>query len=296
MIDEIQQRFAAFDPQNLIEAILGMIPDLLAAAVVLAVFFIVFRVSRRPLRMVLERAGMHAKVVDLLVGSVYKYLLLSVAVVMAVSQLGINVAAAIAGLGVVGIAVGFAAQDSLANVISGIIIFLDKPFFVGDWITVEDEYGQVTEITLRSTRIRTPRNSFVVLPNKTIVDAVLENHSKHGRLRVDVPVGIAYKEDVGEARRVILGEVAKLDGVLEEPSPGVVVTGLGDSSVNLSVRVWIASADRQQRTHFSVVEACKSALDRADIEIPFPHLQLFVDTVQDRVWDKAQRLVGSGKR
>lgn len=296
MIDEIQQRFAAFDPQNLIEAILGMIPDLLAAAVVLAVFYLIFRISRRPLRAVLERAGMHGKVIDLLVGSLYKYLLLAVAVVMAASQLGINVAAAIAGLGVVGIAVGFAAQDSLANVISGIIIFLDKPFFVGDWITVEDEYGQVTEITLRSTRIRTPRNSFVVLPNRTIVDAVLENHSKHGRLRVDVPVGIAYKEDVGEARRVILGEVAKLDGVLEEPSPGVVVTGLGDSSVNLSVRVWIASADRRQRTHFSVVEACKSALDRADIEIPFPHLQLFVDTVQDRVWDKAQRLVGSGRR
>jgi small conductance mechanosensitive channel len=289
MIEKIKQRFAQFEPQAVLDAVIGLIPDVLAAAAVLLVFYIIFRLSRRPLRMVFAQAGMHDKLVELLVDSIYRYGLAAVALVMAASQLGINVGAAIAGLGVAGIAVGFAAQDSLANVISGIIVFLDKPFIVGDWITVEDEYGKVTNITLRSTRIRTPRNSYVVIPNKRIIDTVLENHSKHGRLRVDVPIGIAYKEDIRKAREVMLDAVAGLDGVLSEPEPDVVVDGLGSSSVDLVVRVWIDTADRRRRTTFSVVEASKLALDEAGIEIPFPHLQLFVDNVEDEVWDGATR-------
>jgi small conductance mechanosensitive channel len=290
MIEEIKQRFAQFEPQAILDTVIGLIPDVLAAGVVLLVFFLIFRVSRRPLRMVFKRAGMHDKLVELLVDSIYRYGLAAVALVMAASQLGINVGAAIAGLGVAGIAVGFAAQDSLANVISGIIVFLDKPFIVGDWITVEDEYGKVTNITLRSTRIRTPRNSYVVIPNKRIIDTVLENHSKHGRLRVDVPVGIAYKEDIRRARKVILEAVAGLDGVLDDPGPDVVVDGLGSSSVDLMVRVWIGTADRRRKTVFSVVESSKLALDDAGIEIPFPHLQLFVDNVENEVWNGAAGL------
>jgi small conductance mechanosensitive channel len=95
-------------------------------------FFVVFRISRPALEVVIERAGMHARLIELLVDSISRYGLLAVVLVMAASQLGINVGAAIAGLGVAGIAFGFAAQDSLANVISGIIIFLDRPCIVGD--------------------------------------------------------------------------------------------------------------------------------------------------------------------
>lgn len=293
MIEAIKAKFAQFEPQAVIDTVIHLIPDLLAAAVMLAAFYVAFRLSRQPLRMVFQRAGMHEKLVELLVDSIYRYGLLAVALVMAASQLGINVGAAIAGLGVAGIAVGFAAQDSLANVISGIIVFLDKPFIVGDWITVEDEYGEVTNITLRSTRIRTPRNSYVVIPNKRIIDTVLENHSKHGRLRVDVPVGIAYKEDIAQARTAILDAVSGIEAVLDEPAPGVVVESLGNSSVDLKVRVWIDSADRRRQTHFSVVETSKLALDEAGIEIPFPHLQLFLETVEDRVWQGAKRLTAA---
>jgi small conductance mechanosensitive channel len=290
MIEAIKDKFSQFEPQALIDTFIHLIPDLLAAAVVLAAFYVAFRLSRRPLRMVFARAGMHQKLVELLVDSIYRYGLLAVALVMAASQLGINVGAAIAGLGVAGIAVGFAAQDSLANVISGIIVFLDKPFIVGDWITVEDEYGEVTNITLRSTRIRTPRNSYVVIPNKRIIDTVLENHSKHGRLRVDIPIGIAYKEDIGDARQVILDAMNEIPGVLDDPAPDVVAEALGSSSVDLKVRVWISSAERRQATGYAVIEASKLALDEAGIEIPFPHLQLFLDTVEDRVWRGAKEL------
>jgi small conductance mechanosensitive channel len=193
------------------------------------------------------------------------------------------------------IAVGFAAQDALANVISGIMIFWDKPFLVGDWITVGDSYGEVTDITLRSTRIRTPRNTYVVIPNKSIIDVVLENHSKHGEVRVEIPVGIAYKEDIGKARRAILEAVGRIEGICDDPAPDVVVQALGGSSVDLMVRVWIASAGLQRPVFFKVIEESKLALDRAGIQIPFPHLQLFVDSVEERVWERVVALGrGSG--
>lgn len=291
MGEQIQKRLAEFDPARLVDAAIAMIPDVVAALIVLIVFLVAYRLSRRPLAALFGRTGMHEKLVDLLVHSIYKHTLMATAIIMAASQLGINVGAALAGLGVAGIAVGFAAQDSLANVISGITIFLDTPFAVGDWITVENEYGRVANITLRSTRIGTPQNSYVVIPNKKIIDAVLINHSKHGRLRVDVPVGIAYKENIAEARRVILTAVSDLDGVLDDPEPDVVADALGGSSVDLTVRVWIGSPELKQATQFVVVEASKAALDAAGIEIPFPHLQLFVEAVRDPVWQGAAGLI-----
>jgi len=184
------------DVEKVLQRVLAFLPSLVAAVLIMAAFLVLFRLSRRPLAALLARAGLHEKLVQLLVESLYRYALMAIGLVMAAAQVGINVATAVAGLGVVGIAVGFAAQDTLANLIAGIVVFIDKPFIVGDWITVADQFGKVADITLRSTRIRTPQNSYVVIPNKQIIDVVLENHTKHGELRVDVPVGIAYKETV----------------------------------------------------------------------------------------------------
>lgn len=279
------------DPDLLLTQLIGILPNVGAALAVMVAFFVLHRLSRRPLRLVLGRAGLHDKLVQLLVDAIYKYTLLVIALVMAASQVGIDVAAAVAGLGVVGIAVGLAAQDTLANVISGILVFVDKPFIVGDWVTVDGDYGKVGDITLRSTRIRTPRNTWIVIPNKTIINAVLVNHSHHGELRVDVPVGIAYKEDIARAREVILTAIGELPMVIESPAPDVVADALGSSSIDLSVRVWIADPDHEQATHFAVVETTKRALDAAGIQIPFPHLQLFVDSVEERVWRRVAELV-----
>lgn len=260
------------------------VPKVAAAALVLAVFVFGFRVLRGLAEPALRRMDVHPAVRDLLVDKLLRSSVLLVGGVMAADQLGFNVAAALAGLGVAGIALGFAAQDSVANVIAGILIFWDKPFAVGDWIKTEGEYGRVSEITLRSTRIRTARNTFVVLPNKRIIDVTLENFSKHGALRVDVPLGIAYKESVPKAREALLAAVTRIDGLNREHEPEVVVTALGDSSVDLSVRVWVDSGEHSPATYSSVLEASKTALEAAGIQIPFPHLQLFVDDVTERVW------------
>jgi len=288
-MNDILQRI---DVDGLLNRFVAFLPSAVAALLVLLVFWVVYRVTRTPLNKVLQRAGIAAPLIHMLVDNVYRFAILAVALVMAADQIGINVAAAVAGLGVAGIAIGFAAQDSLANTIAGFLIFWDKPFLVGDWVTVADLYGRVSEITMRTTRIRTNNNTYVVIPNKTIIDEVLVNHSKHGETRIDVPVGIAYKESVSEARRVLLEAIRGLEGVIEKPAPDVVMTELANSSVNLSARVWIDDAALEAPVYCSVMEASKVALDEAGIQIPYHHLQLFLDDVEDRVWDKLGALSG----
>ena len=292
----MQKLLDSIDVSQLMTQVIAFVPKLVAALVLLVIFWVLARVLGRVLRRLMARAGIEDALIGLLIDNILYYAVMIVGLVMAAAQLGIEVGAALAGLGVVGLALAFAAQDSVANVISGIIIFWDKPFVVGDWIKVEEQFGRVNNITLRSTRIRTPRNTYVVIPNKSIIDAVLENLSQHGELRVDVALGIAYKEDIRAARRVLLEAVSKIDTVKDDPAPDVVVEELGDSSVNLKIRVWIDAAKDRQSTYFKAIEAAKQALDEAGIEIPFPHLQLFVDDVEDRVWNKAAGLSSGARR
>jgi small conductance mechanosensitive channel len=285
---------AYLDIESLATDLVAFAPKILVALVILLVFWVAYSLIRRPMGAALRHAGMHDKLVELLVGGVFRYSMLAFGLVMALSQLGINVGAAVAGLGVVGIAVGLAAQDSLSNTIAGFTIFWDKPFVVGDWVTVAGEYGMVQDITLRSTRIRTPRNSYVVIPNRRIIDEVLENDSKNGEVRIDVPIGIAYKEDIGAARKALLAAARELPLVKAEPAPDVVVDACADSSVNLVVRVWVDNARSRQKVNFNLTETCKLALDEAGIQIPFPHLQVFWDDVEDQVVEKWQsRQTGS---
>ncbi len=282
----------SIDVSKLTTDVVGFLPRVATALLIFIGFLLVYRITRPTLEGVLNRANFHEALVRLIVRNIYRYVMVIVGLIMAADQLGVNIGAALAGIGVAGIAIGFAAQDSVANVISGILIFWDKPFVVGDWIETEGMFGKVNNITLRSTRIRTPRNTYVVIPNKNIIDATLENYSKHGELRVDVPLGIAYKENIPEARRVLLAAVDKLDWLRKDPQPDVVVEELGGSSVNLKVRVWIDDPEQRQKTFFAMMEACKLALDEAEIQIPFPHLQLFVDNVEEPVWKRAAELAG----
>lgn len=274
--------------------LLAAVPRIIAALLVLVGFWVALRLTRPALRGVLHRAHFAPALIKLMVDGLYKGALMVFGAVMAASQLGVNVGAALAGLGVVGIAVGFAAQETIANMIAGFLIFWDRPFKVGDFITTEDRYGQVKEVTMRTTRIRTMENTYVVIPNKQIIGDTLVNHSLYGEVRVNVPVGIAYKERIAEARRVLLPVAQAVRGVLTYPAPEVVATELGNSSVNLEVRVWTDDPAQERRLHFEVVEASKVALDEAGIQIPFPHLQLFVDDVSDRVWAGAARLGALG--
>lgn len=281
---------------NILNVAIVFAPKVFAALVVLLVFWVLMRVTTPGIRSILVRARLAEPLIHLVVDNVYRWTIFTLALVMAASQLGIDIAAALAGIGVVGLAVGFAAQETIANMIAGFLIFWDRPFDVGDYVTTLGKYGEVRNITMRTTRIRTPENTYVVLPNKQIIGELLVNHSMLGHMRVNVPVGIAYKENIPQARSVLLEAAQGTDGVLDTPAPDVVATELGGSSVNLEVRVWIKDAKQEQPVFFSTLEACKLALDAAGIEIPFPHLQLFVDDVRPPVWDQLAQLGGGPLR
>lgn len=192
-------------------------------------------------------------------------------------HLGVNITALIAGLSIAGIAVGFAARDSIENFISGVTILIDQPFRVGDYIEIDDEYGQVDEITLRSTRIRTVRNEIMVLPNTEMITQRITNHTKRNVLRIDIPFGIAYKERPAEAREALLPLVNHDDRILSQPRPTVIVTEMSDSSVDMRLRFYISDPTKELPIQWEYTEKVREALREADIEIPFPHRQLFLD-------------------
>ena len=290
------QRLPSMDAFPFVNEVLAFSPRLLAGLLILLAFWLLFRMTRKALHLALRRSGVHEYLVRLLIDDIYRVALLVFAIVMAAEQLGFNVAAALTGLGIAGVALGFAAQDSLANVIAGFLIFIDKPFVVDDWVLVSEHYGKVTEITLRSTRIQTPRNTFVVIPNKQIIDQVLVNHTKNGQTRVDVPVGIAYKEHIPRARSTLLTAVPDLEGVAKHPGADVVVEALGPSSVDMKLRVWIDDASQERPVYARVMEASKLALDTAGIQIPYHHLQLFVESVDDQLLSRVAALRAPGQR
>jgi small conductance mechanosensitive channel len=273
----------------LLTQFVAWLPSLLAAFLIIGVFYILYRITRPVLVDVLHRIGLENALMNMLIG-VYRFGLMTLGIVMAAGQLGINVGAALAGLGVAGLTIGFAAKDSLSNIMAGFLIFWDKPFHVGDWVTMGDHYGKISEITLRTTRVQTRNNTWVVIPNENVINQVLVNHSANGPTRVDVPVGIGYPDSIAKARRVLLQAMAGLDTILKEPPPQVVVDNLGGSSVNLLVFVWIAEAGNEKPVFFQILETVKTTLDAAGIEIPFPKLDLNIASVKNEVWQEAEKV------
>lgn len=257
--------------------LVAFVPHALSAVFVGLVFFGLYRIVYRLSEQVLERSRrVHAGLQSIALRTL-RVVGLGLVALMLLAQLGVNVTAIVAGLGITGLALGFAAKDTLENFISGVTILLDKPFKVGDTIRIEDVYGTVDDISLRSTRVRTPANRLLVMPNTLMINQKLINYSRERFLRVDVDFGIAYKEDIDEARQVVLDTLANDDRVLGEPEPRVVVTELNSSSVDLQLRVFVGDAKLEYPLRFEFLETIRKALKAADIEIPFPHLQLFID-------------------
>lgn len=248
--------------------------DIVLAFATLIVGYVFYRATAAIFRRLLLRSRIQDAFARLLIDNVYKALVLVLTFIAAAGQLGINVTAPLAGLGIAGLAIGFAAQDSLANIIAGFLIFFDKPFRVRDYVTIGENYGRVELITMRSTRIRTQDNKYVVIPNQKIINEILIDHSTNGDTRLIIPVTITYEASVDAARTAILTELATIEGILTKPAADVVVDKLADSGVLLLARFWIANAADERRFHFIATEAVKRALDQAGVAIAYPHVQV----------------------
>ncbi len=176
--------------------------------------------------------------------------------------------------GVVGLVLGFASQQALSNIISGIFLILDKPITVGDPVEVEDVHGIITDISLLSTKIRTWDGKIVRIPNSTVFQSKIANYAKHKIRRIDLKVGVAYKEDPNKAISVIKEILEKHSLILAEPEPMVFAEEFGDSSVNISVRAWVPVKE-WFNVKTQLVSLIKKGLEEAGIEIPFPQVDVW---------------------
>lgn len=255
-------------------SLFSFVPDLLAAAAIVIAGFLFYKLTAAPLRRLLVRRQIEEWLARIIAYNVYKAFAVILTLSGALSALGVEVGAALTGLGIIGLAIGFVAQDSLANIVAGFLISIDKPFRVGDYITLDKHYGRIDLITMRSTRIRTQDNTYVVIPNQKIINEVVVDHTTNGDTRINVTVSITYEAGIEEARTAILKEVGAIEGVLLNPAPDVVVDRLAESGVELLVRVWIADASKERQVYFKATEGVKRALDGAGISIAYPHLEL----------------------
>lgn len=258
------------------DAVLGYMPTLARALAVLIAFWILLVVARAVLSRALTRANVRSGARKMFIRFL-KYAILILALLTVADQFGVDITVLVAGLGIAGLAISFAAQDTISNIISGIALVVDQPFKEGDWINIGGRNAHVTDMRLRTTVLTTFDNETIVMPNTMLTTTEIVNYTLTPRIRVRVPIGIAYKESAAEARDILLGLVRGDERVLDDPEPQVVVTELAASSVNLELRIWTEDPMLQYPLKFEYLEKGKRALDEADIEIPFPHQQLFLE-------------------
>lgn len=259
---------AAFDVADTVNSLIQWIPQLFAASLVLAAFWGVERMLRRTLGFVMRRAEVDETAVAFM-QNVVRYTMFTVALITALSQVGVDVAGILTSLGVVGLTIGFAAKDALSNVISGLFIFWDRPFVIGDLVEIGDAYGRVQEITMRSTRVVTADGRMLAIPNNTIVNSIVASYTNFPNLRLDIPVTVAVSEDLGRIRALLLGIPQEDPRYLSDPMPVVVVTALNDYNVALELRAWL----RDERTHVAeraeLRERVFEVLRAAGVDMPF---------------------------
>ncbi len=180
----------------------------------------------------------------------------------------------LAGVGIVGIALGFAFQDIAANLISGIAIVLkrDRPFKVGDLIETNSYTGTVTEINLRATLLKTFDGKLVILPNKLIYEAALTNFTLTGQRRVDIALGISYGDDLNKVKNLVLEGLKNIEGKAKHKEIEFYFIEYGDSSINFEVRIWIPFNDQvdYMKVRSTGIMMIKEIFDANDITIPFP--------------------------
>jgi small conductance mechanosensitive channel len=198
-----------------------------------------------------------------------RYLVIIFTFLAVLSQFGIETTSIIAILGVAGLAIGLALQGTLSNVAAGVMLLIFRPFKTGDFVEAAGIAGTVKSITVFITELATPDNVQILAPNSQVWGATVRNYSFHPTRRVDLVMGIDYGDNIDSAMETVLGVVNADSRVLRDPEPMVVVGNLGESSVDLTIRVW-CNADDYWPLKFDLTKALKQRFDQEGISIPFP--------------------------
>jgi small conductance mechanosensitive channel len=226
----------------------------------------------RMLRGVMDRRKVDPAIQSFL-GSLVNILLMILLAISVVSALGVNTTSFAALLASAGVAVGMALSGNLQNLAGGIVILLFRPFKVGDYIEAQGTGGTVSEIQIFHTILTTPDNKKIYLPNGALSSGNITNYSKEPLRRVDFTVAVEYGEDIDKVRKALKDILDKDARVLQEPAPVIVLGALADSSVNMTVRVWVKSGDYWS-VFFETNETIYNEFNRLGINFPYPQLTI----------------------
>ncbi|MGV8852457.1 MAG: mechanosensitive ion channel family protein [Rhodoglobus sp.] len=266
--------------QNIFTSLILALPNVVLGVLTFIVFWAISWFVAKLVRAGVKRAG-RPKGLQVVLSRLVAWAILGFGLLVALTVIfpTITPASLFASLGVGGVVIGFAFRDIFQNLLSGILILITRPFRIGDQIVSSDHEGEVVDIQVRATLVRTYDNRVVVIPNSQLYTERVVVNTAYETRRLSVEVGIGYDDNIADARAAIIGAIAGLSGIVSEPAPTVLVTSLGDFSVNLEVRFWINPPDRREalEAQDQALEAIKRALAEADIEIPFPIQQLKIE-------------------
>ena len=263
-----------FDKVNKwIEDGIDHLPNFVVAVILLILFFIIGRFVKGMINRFLVRSADNKAAVNIISNIVY-FIVLLVGVILALSVLDLSdaVTGFLAGAGIVGVALGFAFQDTAANFISGTFMAFRKNFRVGDLVETNDTVAVVDHIDLRSTKLKTLQGYQVIIPNKEIFQNKITNYNRYSTRRIDLNCGVGYESDLEAVQRITLQAIDEIEVIKKTPSPQFFYTEFGDSSINYVIRFWIdflGMPDYLDAQHLAI-KNIKKHYNKHNINIPFP--------------------------
>ncbi|MFO7945132.1 MAG: mechanosensitive ion channel family protein [Anaerolineales bacterium] len=262
-----------FQPAHLGKVFGEWVINLITGVMVSLFFYLLWLVLRRVVTSILEKNDQD-ETTRIFIQTLTKYSILIIGGMYALKAGGVDISAVLASLGIAGIAIGFAARDAFSNLISGLLIFLDRPFVIGDLVEVSDKYGKVDQITLRSTRIITPDGRMLAVPNTEMINKPVASYTNFPHLRLDLRFTIGLNEDIHHVRQILLDLVDQDPDFLKEPPPQVLLMALNDYNNEFELRVWIDNERMHVGKRAQLKEQVYNALHRSGVEMPYETIQL----------------------
>lgn len=256
-----------------VENFIRMAPNFIVALIVVIVFAIASRIAGSLTERVLLRINVARSVVKL-IGIVVSLTVIISGIIISLSVLKLEqtVTSVLAGAGIVGLGISLAFQDEAGNIVSGVLIAIQQPYKVGDYLEVADKFGKVEEIKLRLTRMISQDGQYYIIPSKHMFQNIIVNYSAFGFRRIRLEVGISYGDDLEKVRRVTLDAVRKIPGVELSKSVDFYFSEYGDSSINFEILFWVKFCENSDylSARSEAIIAIKKSFDENDITIPFP--------------------------
>lgn len=250
-------------------------PKIITILTIVVIGYIVIKILTRLIAKFFDRVDFD-RGVETFLENASKVVLWIILIIIILSNLGVNVTGLLAGLGIMGIIVGFALQDTLGNLASGVFILFNKPFSVGDTVNIASFVGRIEKVGIAACEMTSQDNVKITIPNRKIWGDVIQNYTGNGFRRLfNLEVGISYDSNIDKAIKLINSILAKDSRVLKNPEPEVVVKSLGDSSVVIAVRPAVKGNDYWP-VYFDSIRKIKEEFDRNGIVIPFPQREVWI--------------------